>query len=169
MTRRDVASHLFSCCDAVYRSLGESAPLLEDDAYVVRVHEMSRAFGALALAWREELGGASVEPLAQIESTIRASVAPDPSGALCLYAMSMVIGPRLLVSFRDARHWLGDDETLFALIDLSARVTVGELHRVANVVHEQADVDDPRWRHAARALVEELDASGNVDSFGISR
>ena len=56
-TSRDTLEHLLSCCDAVYLVLGESAPLLSNDAYVVRVHEMSRSFGELTLAMRSQLGG----------------------------------------------------------------------------------------------------------------
>jgi hypothetical protein len=46
-------THLLSCFDAVYRGLGESAPLFSGDANVVRVHEMSRSFGDVALEIRE--------------------------------------------------------------------------------------------------------------------
>jgi len=59
---QEVGEHLLSCFDAVYLGLGENAPKLSTDAYVVRVHEMSRSFGEIALDLRVYVGPGEVSP-----------------------------------------------------------------------------------------------------------
>jgi len=51
-SNEEMARHLLACYDTIYMVLGESAPTLSADAYVVRTYEMGRSFGALALEMR---------------------------------------------------------------------------------------------------------------------
>ena len=77
LSSREVAEHLLACYDTIYIVLGESAPTLTNDAYVVRTYEMGRAFGELALELREYLGDANIEPIPLIEGVLRRAVASD--------------------------------------------------------------------------------------------
>ena len=92
----DARRHVASCVEAIYRGLGESAPTFTHDAYVVCLFEAARTFGALVHDLRES----PVEPHPVILE-IFARASDDPSGALSLYALSMVVGPRLLVTVAD--------------------------------------------------------------------
>jgi hypothetical protein len=167
-TSRQTVEHLLSYCDAIYRVLGESAPRLDSDAYVVRVHEMSRAFGALALEMRAHLGTSNVEPSPIIVEILGDAVAGDVTGALVLYAMAMVVGPRLLVSLRDAREAFEGEDELTALLEGAARVSVGEILAIGEVALGQLAVEDTAWQAAARRLTDIAENSPNADSFGIS-
>ena len=90
MTPRDVAAHMQASCAAIYEVFGEAAPTLSNDDFVVRAHELSRAFGARALQFRAHSGDAAVEPLAIIESVLREAVVNDQTGAMALFALVSV-------------------------------------------------------------------------------
>ncbi len=163
---RAVASHLLDCFDSFYRVLGEGAPTLRTDAYVVRVHEMSRAFGALALEVRERLGAAP-RRFALVDAVLRHALSSDDSGAMVLFCVSMVLGPRLLVSLNDAREVA--DEPWRTLWVRAADVVVAQVLAIGEVAKSQAPIEDPSWQLAARDLTETLDAAGYAESLGISR
>jgi hypothetical protein len=165
---KSTLTHLLSCFDAVYRGLGESAPRLTSDINVVRVHEMSRSFGEVALRLREHLDGETVDPLAIIVQVLGQASAEDESGALTLYAMALVIGPRLLVSLRDARGLPGADD-VGALLDHASKVTVSQVLSISAVALDERIIEDPRWQVKARGLMTEVERAGNAESFGISR
>jgi hypothetical protein len=167
-TSRVTLEHLLSCCDAVYLVLGEGAVLLTNDAHVVRVHEMSRSFGELALAIRSHLGGSNVEPSPIISAVLGEALERDDTGSLALYAMAMLVGPRLLVSVRDARDAFGDEPEVTVLLERAARVGVREILAVGEVARVQPAIDDPVWQSTARELAEMLENSGNADSFAIA-
>jgi hypothetical protein len=165
----EVVGHLLACFDAVYRVLGENAPRMTNDAYVVRTHEMSRAFGAVALEMRSFLDDASIRPLPVIEAVLSHAFVNDETGAMTLYAMAMVVGPRILVSVRDAHELLGSDPVMGAILDHAAQVGVAEIISVGEVAKGQAPIEDPSWQEAARDLSNTLESSGNAESFGLSR
>jgi hypothetical protein len=165
----DVGKHLVSCFDAVYLGLGECAPKLSTDAYVVRVHEMARAFGEIALELRAYVGRGEVAPLAVIGEVLDQALEKDPSGAMTLFAMALVVGPRLLVSLRDAREGLGPDAELRTICERAAQVTVQQLLQIANTTQHHEDIDDPGWQEGARRLTQLVESAGNAESFGISR
>jgi hypothetical protein len=167
-TSRETVEHLLSCCDAVYLVLGESAPRLANDACVVRVHEMSRSFGELALAMRSYLGGGDAGPAPIIATVLGDAVARDDTGALVLYAMAMLVGPRLLVSLRDAREAFTSEPEVIALLEHAAQVGVREILAVGEIARARPLLDDPVWQAAARHLAEVLEESGYADSFGLS-
>ena len=48
-SEREIAEYLLDCFDTLYRVLGEGAPTLLNDAYVVRTYDAARAFGGVAL------------------------------------------------------------------------------------------------------------------------
>jgi len=166
---RASVEHLLSCVDAVYRALGESAPRMSEDAYAVAVHEMSRSFGAVALAMRQYVGASDVEPMPVILEVLDRALDADPTGAMTLFAIALVVGPRLLVSLRDARASLTGDEAATALLEHAAQVTVAQLLLIARVTQHQENIDDPAWQAAARGLTTTVEKAGNAESFGFSR
>ena len=146
--------HVAACVEAIYRALGESAPTFSHDAYVVCLHEASRTFGALAQGLRDE----PVEPHPVIME-IFARASDEPSGALSLYALSMVVGPRLLVTLADL-----DDRSF----DVVAEATRHQLLACARLTSHPDSIDDPGFAEAARALVVLAESSGNAESFPLS-
>jgi hypothetical protein len=168
-TNREIAEHLFACYDTIYIVLGESAPTLTNDAYVVRTYETARAYGELALELREHLGEPMVARPPVLEDVLRRAVAGDESGALVLYAMAMVVGPRLLVSLLDARTALTDDPVLSGLFADASMVCVREIRATGEVAKEQAPIENDEWQALARGLSTEFDEAGNAESLGISR
>lgn len=168
-TNRDIAEHILACYDTIYIVLGESAPTLTNDAYVVRTYEMARAYGALALELREHLGDGDVAPIPVLEGVLRQAVAGDRTGALVLYAMAMVVGPRLLVSLLDARNALVSDPRLTELFNEASMVCVKEIRATGEVAKDQAPIDDVGWQDRARGLSVTFESTGNAESLGISR
>lgn len=175
MESRKTLEHLLACCDAVYRGLGECAPRLTNDAYVVRVHEMGRSFGEVALALRTYLGDADVTPLAVILEVLERAAKSDETGAMTLYAMAHVVGPRLLVSLRDARELgegsVGDpawDPAVTQLLERAAQVSLAQVLSIVEVTENEPPREDPHWQEGARSLVAEAEKAGNAESWGIS-
>ncbi len=168
-TNREIAEHLLACYDTIYIVLGESAPRLTNDAYVVRAYESARAYGELALALREHLGDPTVTSVEVLEGVLRRAVAGDESGALVLYAMAMVVGPRLLVSLLDARTALADDPGLTALLNDASMACVRDIRAIGEVAKDQAPIEDGEWQTLARDLSTTLDSAGNAESLGLSR
>jgi hypothetical protein len=168
-TNREIAEHLLACYDTIYIVLGESAPALSNDAYVVRTYETARAYGALALELREHLGGPTTVPVPVLDEVLRRAVAGDDTGALVLYAMAMVVGPRLLVSLLDARTALSPDPELTTLINDASMLCVKEIRAIGEVAKDQAPIEDGEWQTMARDLSTTLDLAGNAESLGISR
>jgi len=167
-TNREIAGHLLACYDTIYIVLGESAPTFMNDAYVVRTYETARAYGALALELREYLGAPAAAPFPVLDDVLRRAVAGDASGALVLYTMAMVVGPRLLVSLLDARTALTDDPALTELLNGASMVCVKEIRATGEVAQDQAPIDDEEWQTLARELSTTFDAAGNAESLGIS-
>lgn len=153
--------HLAEVYDALYFALGRGAPLVGDDAIVVRLHEASRTFGALAL----EVRGPEVVRDPLVETVVDRSLAQDPTGALTLYALAMVIGPRLLVTLRDYLDVEADEERRRVLTHGSDLV-VDEIRAVGRTVPTGVDRADPAWGVAARELVDVLDQAGYAESLG---
>ena len=166
---RDTMEHMFSCFDTMYFVLGEGAPTLTNDAYVIRTYEMARAFGEVALGFREYLGDVERQPLGPLEDVLRRALHLDDSGAMVLFAMATVIGPRVLVSLRDAREKLELDETALGVLNHASQVLVQEIRAVGDVAGEQAPIEDPEWQVRAQSLSVDLENGANAESFGISR
>lgn len=168
-TNREIGEHLLACYDTIYIVLGESAPALTNDAYVVRAYETARAYGGLALEMREHLGDPKVAPLPVLDDVLRRAVAGDASGALVLYAMAMVVGPRLLVTLLDARTALTNDSALTEMSNEASMVCVKEIRATGEVAKDQAPIEDTEWLSLARALSDSFDSAGNAESLGLSR
>jgi hypothetical protein len=168
-SNREIAEHLLACYDTIYIVLGESAPKLSNDAYVVCAYEAARVYGALALELREHLGEPVVEPIRLLDEVLRRAVADDETGALVLYAMAMVVGPRLLVSLLDGRNALDNDPILTALFNDASMACVRAMRAFGEVAKDQAPIDDLEWQSLARDLATTLDLAGNAESLGISR
>jgi len=162
---RDVARHLFACVDTLYRHWGEAAPHFTNDVYVVCAYEGARHFGDLALAWRETLDAEVPGRLDELERVLERARGFDDSGAMSLYAVAVLVGPRLLVSVRDARE---DQEKsqFWALLDETARVVVREILRVRSAMERSVAGADDSWQREARNLNDALEAAGMVESLG---
>jgi hypothetical protein len=169
MPQRDTMVHLFSCFNTMYQVVGESAPTLTNDAYVIRAYESGRAFGGVVLAFREFLGDEPCETLGPLEDTLRQALEGDDAGAMLHFALATVVGPRVLVSLRDARDQVELDEAALVVLTLASKVMVQEILKVGEVSKDQAPIEDTRWQEAAKGLADRLDANGNAESFGISR
>jgi hypothetical protein len=166
-SNEEMAVHLLTCYDTIYMVLGESAPTFTNDAYVVRTFEMARAFGALALELRDAVDVNEVKGPAVLDAVLRQAATYDDSGAMTLYAMAMVVGPRLLVSLLDARNALVDDEALGELFRHGSQVVVAEIVATGESAKHQAPIDDPAWQAAALDLSITLDDAGNAESLGV--
>jgi len=160
----EVVGHLGDCFEATYRSLGESAPLLENDAFVVVTHEMSRSFGEVTLALRE-FASRPLVALPVIGTLLARSRALDPSGSLLLYAVAMVVGPRLLVSLRDALEVLSDPSAR-ALVDEAQLVTVRQVRRIGDLASAPG-LDEASWYAGIAELGEIVDFGHYAESFGV--
>jgi len=163
---REVLAHLASVFAAPYRVLGASAGSFGDDGAVVRAYEAARTFGELALAARETLGEVR-EPFAPVAVVLERAVGEDPSGRLALYALAVVVGPRLLVSLRDARAVVDADAV--DLLDHASDLVVGQIVAIRDLAGSRHDDEDARLARVARSLAEDLDAAGYADSLGVGR
>ena len=162
----DVVAHLGDCFDATYRGLGELAPLMSNDAFVVVTHEMSRSFGEVALSMREYTNQPLV-PLPVISALLARSNTLDPSGTLTLYAVAVVLGPRLLVSLRDALEIVSEPRAR-AIFDEGQLVTVRQVRRVGELVAEPG-IDETSWLAGVRELGDMVEFGQNAESFGLFR
>ena len=169
LTSREVAEHVWSCYDALYRVMGERAGSLTCDAFVIRAYESARSFGALALEMRAYLGEGRPSPPPVLEAVLAHSVDHDPTGAMLLYATAMVVGPRLLVTLLDARAATEGDDDLRGLLDHGSRVTVAVIRSIGDTVQHRTAIDDPSWQACARDLTITLDEAGYAESLGIAR
>lgn|GEM_PF-308530 len=167
-TNQEIGEHVLACCDTIYIVLGESAPTLSNDAYVVRAYEMGRAFGELALELREYLGDPDVEPVSVVDEVLRRAVECDTTGAMVLYAMAMVVGPRLLVTLLDARTALSNDQKMASLFSDASMAVVREIRATGEVAKDQAPIEDEEWQRVARELSNTLDDVGKAESLGIA-
>ena len=108
-------------------------------------------------------------PIAVLEGVLRDAATGDDTGALVLYAMAMVVGPRLLVSLLDARTTLSNDPELTELFSKASMVCVREIRATGEVAKDQEPIEDPEWLALARGLAETLENAGNAESLGLSR
>ncbi len=154
--------HLASIYDALYRALGEGAAVARRDAVAVRLHDASRRFGALALELRD---GEDPDPEPFVYVALTDSLAEDGSGALTLYALAMVIGPRLAVTLRDYLDVEHDAQRRALLLHGSDEV-IREIRTVGEVVAHEEPIEDPAWSGAARAIYDAFDAAGMSESLG---
>jgi hypothetical protein len=159
-----VLAHLASCFVALYRSLGAAAGSFSDDAAVVRSYESARAFGELALALRTRLGEGS-EPLEPLTRVLESAVRDDPSGRLALTCLAVVVGPRLLVSLRDARGVVDEGDRGF--IDHASDLVVSEIVAIRDLAATREDLGAGPGPRALHAFNEALDDAGYAESFGV--
>jgi hypothetical protein len=169
MTSRETSEHLFSCFDTMYQVLGASAPSFSDDAYVVRTYESARALGEVALRFREYLGDAAPQPIPALSEVLLVAAANDLTGAMSLYCLAMVAGPRVLVSLRDAREYVDLNAEELNLTNLASEVLLAQMHAVGEVAQRRGPIEDEEWQRQARELTDGLERAGNAESFGISR
>ncbi len=168
MNSASTTLELASAAEAIYAVLGRRAGEVSDDGYVVGLYEMSRACGEASLALREAADVSTVTPNTAVASVLDQSFDDDGSGALAIYATTMVVLPRLLVALRDARVGPTDSALTETLVRVSTTV-VSALRRLAQYAHDEDIYDDQEWQSAARALSKRLDDAGYAESLVISR
>ena len=154
--------HLVRIYDALYSSMAEVASQARDATCVVRLHEASREFGYLALELRGD-GHVDADPL--VATLVRRSLADDETGALTLFALALLVGPRLLVSLRDYLD-VEDDPGCRALLSHGSDVVVREVLATGRVMTAH---EDPRRASAAQELRAVLDGAGMAESLGQHR
>jgi hypothetical protein len=169
MSSRETFEHLFSCFNTMYRVLGTSAPKFSDDAYVVRTYESARALGEVALRFHEYLGEVGPEPVPALADVLYEAAGDDPTGAMTLYCLAMVAGPRVLVSLRDAREYVGFNGEELEVVNLASQVLLAQMYAVGEVARRRGPIEDEDWQRRARELADGLESTGNAESFGISR
>ncbi|MDE3008272.1 MAG: hypothetical protein KGI14_04500 [Acidobacteriota bacterium] len=162
---RALARHLHACVAAVYHQVGSSASRFTNDGYAVCAYECARHFGALAFSWRALLDGEAPGDVALLEEVLTRATS-DETGATTLYAVAIVVGPRLLVSARDALEVVTTPEfarTASATLD----VTLAAMRRVEAAFARAVPEVDEAWRRQARDLVDLLEAGGMAESLGL--
>lgn len=161
---RVVATYLLACVHGLYRHWGECAPNFTNDTYVVCAYEGARRFGEVALAWRAALGDVTPGRVGAVDEVlVRAS--EDVTGTMSLYAVAVVVGPRLLVSARDAQALIRSEEVA-ELLNATADATVGVMHRVQDAMQRSTPLVDDEWQTRARGLADALEASGMAETLG---
>ena len=163
-TDRALARHLHACVATLYHRVGSSAPSFTNDGYAVCAYESARHFGALAFAWRAVLDGEAPGEIALLDEVLTRA-ARDQTGTTLLYAVAIVIGPRLLVSARDALEVLVGPEFARPASE-TLDVTLAEMRRVEGAFARSMPEVDEAWRREARDLVDVLEAGGMAESLG---
>ena len=115
----DATRHLASCYAAIVRALDEGAGEVADADRAARFHAAVTVFGDLVAATVEEVPA----PFPPIEDVLGRALSADPSGAMALYAIVMVVGPRLLATLRDVREAFPDPATA-GIVDAGATAVV---------------------------------------------
>ncbi len=161
---RVIATHLLACVQGLYRHWGECAPNFTNDTFVVCAYEGARRFGEVALAWRDALGDVTPGRVGPVDEVLTLASA-DATGTMSLYAVAVVVGPRLLVSVRDAQALVHSDAWA-ALLNATADATVAQMHRVQDAMQRSSPLVDEEWQVRARGLADALDASGMAETLG---
>ncbi len=160
----EAGRHLLGGFDTLYRALGESAPRFTHDPTVVWCYETGRLLGELTLGLRD-ITGAEPVGWGELATIMGDAVSGDESGALCVYAMTMLVGPRLLVTVRDLRDQLDGAERDWA--DRAATSVVTSLHAAGRLGLDPSVADEPAWAESARDLRHRLDSVGFGESFAL--
>jgi hypothetical protein len=156
-------NHLFSIYDALYRSLGESAPTLSNDALVVRTHELSRLFGAQALRLRDT--GCVEEPSSAILAMLEHAHLEDPTGALSLFVVTMLLSPRLLVWLRDLNS-LALDASQREIVVAGQDLLVTSMHETGAILATQPALTSENLELVVQTLLEMLRTLGWDEHLG---
>ena len=172
-----VAVHFESLTTSLYATLGALAPTLDDDAMVVSLFEMARNFGELAhgfgelCAHRNTVVPAAPYGVEPIEQVLTRSATLDSSGALTVYALCSLLGPRLLISLRDGAALANGpgDLALHHRIRASATQVVAQIHAVGELARGRESFDEVAALRHARELDEILIDAGFAESFGVYR
>jgi len=164
VSNRD-AAFLARCFDGLYEACGRGALTCSDDAIVVFLHEFSRRCGVVVHELDDLSDGREgVFPLPVITQVLDEALAYDPGGLLALYAISMVLGPRLLISLRDVvtEH---ADTALREICQAAASTLVTQLRHLATIASARGPVHDQEWQGRATSFTTLLENEGYAESF----
>ena len=163
---RDALWRVAGCFDSMYAVLGAHAGRLSDDACTIRAFEAARAFGDVSRALEEYLGDHRRHSVVALEDALRDALDNDETGAMVLHAVASIVGPRVLVTVRDALELDELDEAARALLARASDVLVGEILAVSRL-GDASTLVSGRWPERARELTRRLEESGNAESFGL--
>lgn len=157
-------SRLRCVFEALYHEMGRRAPGLGDDAYVVRTYEAARAFGDVAGSWPASPADESDAAYLAVRDVLARAYDEDASGGLGLFVVASVIAPRLIVTLRDARESVGEDDGIGASrLDAGTDTVIREVQAIYALVDEAAS---GQYGEIARQLASELDERGFAGDFG---
>jgi len=156
-------NHLFGLYDALYRGLGVAAPTCTNDALAVRTYELGRLFGAEALLLREDGYEAPASPL--VLSMIEHAALEDPTGALALFVVTMLVSPRLLVWLRDLALVV-TDETTVETVRRGQALLVSSMNETGAVLARQPALDSPILESVVAEILQQFVDAGWDEHLG---
>ena len=156
-------NHLFGLYDALYRGLGTAAPACKNDALTVRTYELGRLFGAEALTLREAGCDAPASPL--VLSMIEHASLEDPTGALVLFVVTMLISPRLLVWLRDLALLVTEEKEVEA-VRRGQALLVSSMNATGAILARQPALDSPILEGVVAEILQQFVDAGWDEHLG---
>ncbi len=155
--------HLAGLYAALYAELGRSAPTFTNDALAVRGYELGRLFGERVLELRD--AGAVGEPSSLITGMLEHATLEDPSGAITLFSVTMLLSPRLLVWLRDLAQ--GPLTPLQQhLLSQGQSFLVSSMHETGRILASQPPLESTQLTLIAQSLLEILVSAGWDEHLG---
>lgn len=151
--------HLLCLYRAIYAGLGMNAPSFTNDALVVRAHELSRGFGERALALRSGQAEGAADPA--VASMIGHAALEDPSGALALFVVTMLLSPRLLIWLHDLAVLDDDDE-----VRAGQAFLVSSMNETGAVLATQPPLEGASLEGVVQSYLELLEGLGWSEHLG---
>ena len=172
----NVASFLAHCCDAIYAALAVNAAKLDDDRCVIAAHELARVMGQ----HREQFDDL-VRPNSQRDMSTSPRVGDtisrafgdaanqDHSGLLTAYVVTMLVGPKFLITLRDVVEISvgSSNGPLRQRAQLTASVLLGHMHAFGEAARHLAGLDEDEFRQLSSKLDNLFSQAGYAESFGI--
>ncbi len=155
--------HLFGLYDALYRGLGRVAPTCTNDALTIRTYELGRLFGAEALALRDV--GCVTPPSALILSMIEHASLEDPTGALTLFVVTMLVSPRLLVWLRDL-SLVSSEADSSEIIRRGQALLVSSMNETGAILARQPALDSPILEGVVAEILQQFVDAGWDEHLG---
>lgn len=155
--------HLSGLYGALYQELGQRAPTFTNDSLAVRGYELARAFGERVIELRALDVVAS--PSTLVAAMLEHATLEEPSGAITLFAVTMLLSPRLLVWLRDlAATPLTPGQEVVVATGQSFLVT--SMHESGSILASQPPLENEQFSLIAQSLLEMLVAAGWDEHLG---
>jgi hypothetical protein len=104
-----------------------------------------------------------------IGEVVERAVALDPTGSLALVSVATTIGPRLIISLRDASESASDaaEGPLRVRAQSSGQLLVAATYRVGEATRVVDGTDASMWRDALNEFDDLMTDAGFGESFGL--